>query len=306
MKSVFVQISSYHDYELEKTIRNAIEKSSGQTQLFFGVHSIFCDNNEWIKSVKEIPNVKIIESKAPENIGVGLGRSIAHSLYNGEDYYFQIDAHSRFDNNWDIFLINEINVHKNNGFKKPIITNYPKPYWYEDGKEKTRDHEELPTQFAWRDKDGFRLYRQPSQVDIPNPEGNVFSNSISAGSLFTEGEFLKPNSLILFSGEELLAAASAYTNGYDLFIPSKTFMYHLYSNYKSEGINRRKFIPEDWPDENIKLEEISKKELSLVLTGDGITGEGRLGTQRTLSDYGRFAGLDFHTGEVLKNLHGVS
>ena len=298
-KSIFVQISSYHDPEVEKTVRNALLKSSGQNQIVFGIHSIFYEDNSWLNTLKQLPDIRLIESKAPENIGVGLGRSIAHSLYSGEDYYFQIDAHSRFDQDWDRFLINEINTHKANGFNKPIITQYPKPFWYEGDKEKTREHKSPVTQFYWKDKQRFKDNRIPMQGTIQNPKGNIHSISVSAGSLFAEGEFLKPNKLMFFDGEELLMAARAYTHGYDLFVPSEMFMYHLY--YGSEGYYRRRLVSDDWPNKKIELEKKSNEEIKLVLTGNGLVGEGRLGTERTLSEYGKFCGLDFNTGEILSN-----
>jgi hypothetical protein len=300
-KSIFIQITSYHDYELEKTIRYAIVKSSGETNLIFGVHSIFYEDNSWIEPVRNIANVKLVESKAPENLGMGLGRAIAHDLYNGEDYYFQIDAHSRFDTNWDTFLINEINTHKSNGFKKPLITQYPKPFWYEGDEEKIRDHEEVVTQFYWKDKERFKNNRTPMQGTVLNPEGNIFSISVSGGSIFTEGEFIKPNKLIFADGEEIFMAARAYTSGYDFFVPSEMFMYHLY--YGTEGKNARRLVYPDWPEQTAELNKISVDEIRFVLSGEGIVGEGRLGTERTLAQYGQFCGLDFVNGEILDNYY---
>jgi hypothetical protein len=300
-KSIFIQITSYHDYELEKTIKDAIAKSSGQIELRFGVHSIFYKENDWIEPVKQISNVKLIESKAPDNLGMGVGRSIAHDLYAGEDYYFQIDAHSRFDPNWDTFLINEIKTHKANGFKKPLITQYPKPFWYENDEEKIRDHKEVVTQFYWKFKDRFKNNRTPMQGTVLNPKGNIFSISVSGGSIFTEGKFLKPNKLIFSDGEEIFIAARAYTHGYDMFVPSDMFMYHLY--YGTEGKNLRRVVHADWSQQSSNLNELSTNEIRFVLSGEGIVGEGRLGTERTLSDYGKFCGLDFINGEILDNYY---
>jgi hypothetical protein len=300
-KSIFIQITSYHDYELEKTIRDAIDKSSGETELVFGVHSIFYEDNSWIEPVRNIANVKLVESKAPKNLGMGLGRAIAHDLYNGEDYYFQIDAHSRFDQDWDTFLINEINTHKSNGFKKPLISQYPKPFWYEGDIEKINQHEEVVTQFYWKDKERFKHNRMPMQGTVLNPKGNIFSISVSGGSTFTEGEFIKPNKLIFADGEEIFMAARAYTSGYDFFVPSEMFMYHLY--YGTEGKNARRIVYPDWPEQTAELNKISVDEIRFVLSGEGIVGEGRLGTERTLSEYGKFCGLDFVNGEILDNYY---
>lgn len=300
-KSIFIQITSYHDYELEKTIKDAIAKSSGKTELIFGVHSIFYEDNAWMEPVKQIPNVKLFESKAPDNIGMGFGRSIAHSLYTGEDYYLQIDAHSRFDPNWDTFLIDEINKHKANGFKKPLISQYPKVFYYEGDEEKTRDWPEPVTQFYWKSKERFKNDRTPMQGTIVNPEGNIFSISVSGGSIFTEGEFLKPNNLIFADGEEIFMAARAYTHGYDLMVPSEMFMYHLY--YGPEGKNARRSVFADFPEKTNLLGMVSTDEIRLVLSGNGLVGEGRLGTERTLAEYGKFCGLDFVNGEILENYH---
>lgn len=300
-KSIFIQITSYHDYELEKTIKDAIAKSSEQTELRFGIHSIFYKENAWIEPVKQISNVKLIESKAPDNLGMGVGRSIAHDLYAGEDYYFQIDAHSRFDPNWDTFLINEVETHKASGFKKPLITQYPKPFWYDGDEEKINQHEEVVTQFYWKFKDRFKNNRTPMQGTVLNPKGNIFSISVSGGSIFTEGEFLKPNKLIFSDGEEIFMAARAYTHGYDMFVPSNMFMYHLY--HGTEGKNLRRLVYPDWPQQSSILNELSTNEIRLVLSGDGIVGEGRLGTERTLSEYGKFCGLDFVNGEILDNYY---
>ena len=54
-------------------------------------------------------NVNIKYSKAPENIGVGMGRYLANQLYNGEDFYLQIDSHMTFVNNWDVKLVECLN-----------------------------------------------------------------------------------------------------------------------------------------------------------------------------------------------------
>jgi len=233
---------------------------------------------------------------------MGIGRYLADEFYSGEEYYLQIDAHSRFDRNWERFLIDEVQRHKVDGFRKPIITNYPKPFWYVRDEEKTRDHLEVPLQFCWKDRHRFELYRTPMQGTVLNRTGKAFSISVSGGCLFTEGAFLRPNRAVFADGEEIFTAARAYTNGYDLFMPSRMFMYHLYTELNSTGHNRRRLVPADWPTETAVLERISKDEIVLTLSGEGTLGEYRLGKERTLDEYGEFAGLDFRTGRILRNM----
>ena len=64
---------------------------------------------------------------------------------------------------------------------------------------------------------------------------------------------------------------------------------------------RRRNVLIDWGKEAQELKKKSNEEVKLVLTGEGLVGEGRLGTKRTLQDYGKFCGLDFNTGEILSN-----
>ena len=83
-------------------------------------------------------------------------------------------------------------------------------------------------------------------------------------------------------------------------------MYHLYSDRDSVGRNSRRLVTQDWVDETYRLEAISKEEINLVLRGDGVVGEYRLVTERTLDEYGKYCGLNFRTGEILDNYYEFS
>jgi GT2 family glycosyltransferase len=296
MKSIFIQITSYHDQELSKTIIDAIKKSSGINTINFGVHSIFFEENT--VEVPNLPNVKVFYSKAPDNLGMGKGRAIAHQFYSGEDYYLQVDSHSRFDRNWDSYLINLMDFYKSEGIEKPLITNYPKLYWYENGNEVVRQVEDVVTQFYWKDPERFKLFRTPMQGSYAPNEFLYTSISVSGGSIFVEGEFMKPNELIFADGEEIFMAARAFTMGYTLMVPTKQFMYHLY--WEADKDNKRRQVCTDFPDLCASLNQVSTDEIKLVLT-EALTGEYRLGTQRSLKDYGDYCGLDFVNGRILAN-----
>jgi hypothetical protein len=288
MSSIFVQISAYQDHELHKTIDDCIKKSSGNNELFFGVNLVFTDDDIFIPCV---PNLKIKTSKAPENLGVGIGRYIANQFYDGEDFYLQVDAHTRFINNWDESIIESYNLYKENGCN-PVLTTYPSPYWYEDGKEKLEDNPGLSAiDFRIDNVDLFKrtkFFHQYSKAT----EGSIFTKSVSGGSVFSSGDIasIAPNKKMFNWGEEMLYAARLFTHGYDLMIPQKQYLYHLYYSHEKPEINFRALSGTDFPNEVNQIAEESNKEIYRIITNNIISDDG-LGDKRTLDDYWYYIGL---------------
>ena len=302
MTSVFVNISSYRDAELKPTILDIVQKSSGNHQINFGIHICYLDESEI--DLPDIPNIKYITSKVPENVGVGIGRYLAHQFYDNEDFYFQCDSHSRFVDGWDEILIHSLLDYKIQGISKPLLTMYPSNYWYTDETfteiDADKSDPSYRTNISFNEKpEEFKSLRIPSQLAVPCGD-NIFTKSVSAGSIFTVGPFMAPNKDMAFWGEEIIIAARAYTHGYSLMVPSRQFMYHLYYNWNKPEINRRKLFWQDFPNE---FEEMNKKTRELVysILTEELIGDGLLGTERTLSDYELFTGLNFKTGEVIEN-----
>lgn len=293
-----MQLATYHDYELPRTIDDILRKSSGNHQVNIGV--FLCYYNENDITLPKLPNVKIKTEKAPEGIGLGYGRLQAHNFYDGEDYYLQIDSHSKMNKDWDEQLIGYIKEFQAMGFKKPLLTNYPRNYWYTDEGVVEKDSDSSATQISFHENpEQFKNFRIPTQTAINNPNGNVFSNTVSGGSIFTIGGFIVPNPRIAFYGEEIFIAARAFTNGYDLLIPKKQFMYHLYFDHKRVKASKRRLIWQDWPEKFNELDTRSKAEILKTLT-EGTIGPEHLGTERTIDDYGNFVGLNFKTGEIFE------
>ena len=302
MASIFVQISAYRDKELTATILDAIKQSSGNHDINFGVHFVYLEESEI--NVPDLPNVKYATSKAPENVGVGIGRHIAHQFYNNEDFYFQCDSHSRFVKGWDEIAIHSVLDYQIQGIDKPLLTMYPANYWYKDTTFSEIQTDQIDTSYrsniSFNEKpEDFKNLRIPSQLSVDS-KGSIFIKSISAGCVFTLGPFLEPNRDMAFWGEEIIMAARAYTHGYDLVVPNEQFMYHLYYNWSNPEINRRKIFWQDFPNEFETMNAHSREVVYKILTEEMI-GEGLLGTKRTLAEYGTFAGLDFVTGEVFDN-----
>ena len=230
MSKIFIQISSYRDPELKPTILDAIGKSSGKHEITFGIHVSYLEESEI--DVPDIANIKYTTSKAPKNVGVGIGRYLAHQFYNNEDFYLQCDSHTRFVQNWDEIAINSVLNYQIQGIKKPLLTMYPANYWYKDETFEDIGTDLLDPDYKTiisfhKNPEDFKRLRIPSQTAMPS-NGSIFTRSISAGSLFTVGPFMAPNKDMAFWGEEIIMAARAYTHGYDLVVPDKQYLYHLY------------------------------------------------------------------------------
>lgn len=296
LASIFIQLASYHDKELPGTILDALKMSSGEHQINFGVHHNYYEVDDI--SLPDLPNVKVSISKAPENLGIGVSRAIAHSFYAGEDYYMQVDAHTRFRENWDVNYIAEIEYYQSLGFQKPLLTTYPRNYWYTDG---VLEHDK-----GWgvscisfeEDPNRFQVFRAPTQTAAPNPTWNVFSRSISAGSIFTVGPFFVPNTTAHSIGEEILIAARAFTRGYDILIPRENQLSHLYYDHDKPHANGRRLVWKDFPEEASQMETVGSAHVKDLFLNKIVSEQG-LGEERTLEEFEVFSGLDFATGIVI-------
>jgi hypothetical protein len=301
MASIFVQIASYHDFELGKTILHAIKQSSKKHEIHFGVFNCYYENNDIY--IPKVDNLKIIEKKAPDGIGVGRSRNIANSLYDGQDYYLQCDSHTRFKENWDDFLISEIKRYQEAGIKKPLLTTYPGTYRYDDNLEEVIDWgNNVNAVYFGDDPEQFKNSLIPGQRAVPT-EGSILNKSISAGFIFTLGEFADTdfNDNIVFWGEEIFIAAQSWTRGFDLTIPSIQQIFHLYydHDYPMQRSGRR-HIWKDFAQEFQDLDLKSKAEIKRIFEQKVIAKNG-LGKERTLEEYGSFAGLDFTSGQIVSS-----
>lgn len=299
MKSIFVQLSSYHDYELPNTINSTLDNSSGEYEIHFGVHHIYHEVDDI--EIPIVPHLRLARSKAPDNLGMGLGRLIAHGMYQNETYYVQVDSHTKFMPDWDKKFIEDIEYYQSLGIEKPILTSYPKNYWYNDDGSVGEDLAGTSMVISFHEKpELFKNSRYTSQTAMPNPDGNIYTRSVSGGAIFTLGPFIKPNPRILAAGEELVIAARAFTHGYDLVLPREIVIAHLYYNHNKPTNNKRRLVWNDFPDVTKELDAISQAEMKHLFLNAPI-GEDGFGKERTLEEFGEFVGLDFQTGEIIES-----
>lgn len=302
MNDIFIQIPSYRDFEINKTIASAVNNASGKNKLHFGIHQCLLFDSEIVIN-KDYPNwVKIdsVDSIAPENISVLKSRYIANEFYDGEEYYFQIDAHMRFFDNWDIKGIDMMNYYINSGIANPLMTAYPPSYFYNDDNKTERHGEYYPTKILFvQNPSQFKETLIPLNTAYPTTTSCAYTFSVSSGCIFTSGSFakIKPNTKITFWGEEPLIAARAFTHGFDLVTLTEGLVSHLYVSDQPFKKIRRYHVWGDFPSIWSEVDAVSREEYKAIFRERRI-GDGAFGQVRTLEEYEQFAGLDFRTGEV--------
>lgn len=298
--SIFISIASYKDPETIPTILDCYNKAKNKKDLRFGVllqEDIGFSNKSLLKNI----DVDFIDCDWRDSRGACWARhTIQRLLFNKEDYYFQLDSHHRFCENWDEWLIAGIqDLHK--FYKKPIIGGYCPGY--KPGNDFLEDKPMKITSFPEFTDLGDLMFRPKIIKDYPKlREKNinfVKARFLSGHFIFSESEFVKEcpyDPLLYFRGEELSLSARAYTFGYDFFHPTKPIVWHEYI---------RSSQTKHWDDHTktkgflMTSEERSSKAKQRVRQLLGMENSIKpfkkygLGNKRSLHQYELYAGLNF-------------
>jgi hypothetical protein len=136
--SIYISVAClYKDKELLNTIRTAKDNSSDPDSIHIGI--VFIGDPDFKNTIDnaiknlEYKNIKTKFVEFEDAVGVYAGRKLASEMYENQDYFLQIDAHTFFLQNWDLDLIyrykKALKVTKN---KKTILTGVPGAYGYSD------------------------------------------------------------------------------------------------------------------------------------------------------------------------------
>lgn len=302
-QTIFIQIASYRDPELVKTLDDLIDKASKPDNLTICVAHQHHPDDTWdsLDKYKDDKRFKILDIPSEESKGACWARNKIQQEYNGETYTFQLDSHHRFEQDWDKTLIQMLKSLQKKGHKKPLITTY------------------IPSYEPSNDPEGRVNTPWGMRFDRFTPEGVIFflpyymekkdkpipARFYSAHFAFTIGDFAKEvqhDPSFYFHGEEITIAVRAYTHGYDLFHPNKVIAWHEYTR---EGRTKQWDDDPTWGDKNTHTHSMTRKLLGV--DGEicspcnekhfGIYG---LGSERTLEDYELYSGIRFKDRGITK------
>jgi hypothetical protein len=297
---IFIQIASYRDPELKKTILSCLENADKPENLVFGIarqfhpEDKFDDLTEYMTDERfRILNIPYTESK-----GACWARNQIQQLYNKEQYTMQLDSHMRFAPHWDTEMIAMVKQLQKKGYKKPLLTGYVSSF-DPDNDPAARIQEPWRMVFDRFIPEGAVFFLPETIPNWQSMTEPVTARFYSAHYAFTLGKFCKEvqhNPEYYFHGEEISIAARAYTWGYDLFHPHKVLIWHEYT---------RKGRTKQWDDDKHWVEKNNVSHLTnrKLFGMDGLTQEGHegkygFGKVRSLRDYEKYSGLLFEKRAV--------
>ena len=291
---IFIQIASYRDPQLIHTIKSALENAKKPKNLVFGIARQYHpeDGFDNLDEYRNDKRFRILDIPHQESKGVCWARHQVQQLYKDETYTMQIDSHMRFEKDWDDEFIKMIKQLQKDGYPKPLLTGYVSSF-DPDNDPTGRVREPWRMVFDRFIPEGAVFFLPetiPSWQEMKKP---VTARFYSAHFAFTLGEFsteVQHDPEFYFHGEEISIAARAYTHGYDLFHPHKVLIWHEYT---------RKGRTKQWDDDkewHIKNNQSHKKNRQLFgMDGEEMIDMGKygFGTVRSLSEYEKYAGINF-------------
>jgi hypothetical protein len=284
--TIMVSVAAYRDPELVPTVLDCLAKARHPDEL----RIVVCWQHlgdEDVSAIVDDPRVEVLDYDARQSRGACWARAEVMRHYRGEEWFLQIDSHTRFAAGWDAKLIATAAA---TGARKPIITCYPPQY--EPGAEYTGSGEPTEIIVAGWTYDGIPFLSQRSLAERSGRP--VPANFVAGGFLFAPGSLVTevpydPN--IYFQGEELTVSLRAYTWDYDLFHPTEVLAWHYYIRAESPR-HWNDHLGEDGALTWHQRDRASRRRINNLLRYPR-PGRYGIGTVRTLADYQAYTGLNF-------------
>ncbi len=282
MQTIFLQIASYRDEELPRTIRSALSRAARPERLRFGIcwqydETTYTDLDEYVLDDR----FRVSQFHYQESRGCCWARYQTNQLYGGEDFTLQVDAHTRFSDAWDNQYIEMLEALP---AEKPVLSTYPSPFLDRYGREKRLSNGVQRLTLNRINRDLTTVFKSELVEDSTKPAP---SNFLGAGQIFTLGRFCREveyDPCMYFSGEEISLSVRAYTHGYDFFCPNRDLVWHLYQHQ----------MPTHWKDHAATQHADAVERLKMLLTGDHtLLGRHGLGNRRTIAEFEKKTGIDF-------------
>ena len=297
MLKIFVSIASFMDNDIVNTIENCLEQAMYPYNITFGICLQSDDNDTLLNKYKNNKQFKIIHINWKEAKGPAYARSIIYDLFDDEEYYFQIDCHTRFYKNWDINIIECFKRCKKIS-NKVIISHYP--ININDMGKKDNIIANISTVRCIDINMGIKTHGR--FVDISKCP--MKSYGISSAMLFfdkttyNEIPFDKEIYFGLQFEEQVVLSARYWTHGYDIFTPDKHI---IGTEYLTNRLRQKQKVP---CISNLKKETYNRLCHIMKLNYNEkykFINNSKLGNIRTIEEYYKFLNIYNQVKEIFPN-----
>ena len=297
---LFVSVASYCDPLLPFTLQRAVAAARAPQHLHFGVVDQSPPDGPPVHPPGGGARVSRLRLDPAQARGPCWARALAMTLYDGEDWFLQLDSHMDFDPGWDEQLIAQARA-LGAPQRGLVLSTYPAAFRFAGGVPVQPPADPGVLAQVVRPGCGFQaghpvLAFEAHPVDVRHP---LPAFHLGAGCLFAPGRMVQAfpyDPWLYFHGEEQALALRLFTHGWDLFHPPGLPIRHLYNDAGSGGPPR----PLHWdaaPDGEgavdwWTLEQRSRARLQALVAGADLGVYG-LGRQRSLADFAAFSGIDY-------------
>ena len=305
MNKIFVNIAAYRDPELIPTVRDMIEKAKDKNRISIGVCWQYGkkepkDFNEDNDSLFDGIKLRYLRIPAEESYGMNWARKMAHGFWHEDDqWYLQIDSHMRFIQDWDYHLLNLISRCDS---KKPVLTQRCFPYYPEKEGSPVKDLDGSTFMHGKKFRDNGVLVLSAGHVNskkdkIRNPFPQAF---ISGHFMFARSKLIKEmpydqEIAVISTGDEPILGMKAWTRGWDIFVPHKPVLYHHFYREQSPKMHEDHKKHHEIPWRGLADKGVKR---SNQINFDNYIGKYGLGKERTLEEFGKYAGVDFKNRKI--------
>jgi len=286
--AIFVAIAAYRDPDLMPTIEDCLAKARHPERLRFGVcwqHGPGEVLGNWLAA----PQFRITKVDWRDSRGHSWARAEAMKLYDGEDWYLQLDSHHRFVQNWDTKLTTQASL---TGSQKPLLSAPAPPV----GGNAYQAEPLRQFQLTGFRPDGIPEFIIASTPDHLADGSPIRTRLVSAHFVFAPGSYVEDvpcDPDLYYSCIEITLAVRAFTHGYDLFTPGRHILWHDHAGI----VQRRKHWDDHTPEHDVEQPWHDRYTAGIAkvarFLAEPWVGRFGLGTMRTFADYEAYAGISF-------------
>lgn len=239
MSKIFISIACFMDNDIVNTIEDCLSKSKFPDNLSFGICLQSEDDDKCLDKYKNNSQFNIKHIHWSHARGPAYARAIIYHMFTDEDYYFQIDCHTRFYEYWDTNIIECFKKCKHMN-EKAIISHYPINI-----NNMGKENGSIVNISIVRCVDiNMGIKTHGRNVGISSCP--MKSWGISAAMLFFDRKAYNdiPFDKEIYFGlqfeEQVVLAARYWTHGYDIFTPDKHI---IGTEYLTNRNRQKKIVP---------------------------------------------------------------